>query len=139
MSTPTPPLTEPELADYERHCTTQKWPAHDWQPAMANARATVCSHCNCYASADPQRVLLPCFHRGEPLSPPSALRLVAEVRRWRTRVADVEEEKSVLRAVADTLLQRLSRVRSTATIWDAADERLYREAAAALGWEVSEL
>lgn len=124
----TAPLTEAELVVIERHCTSRQWPAHDWQPARASAHAAICSQCDCYASADPQRVLLPCFRRGQPLSPSAALRLVAEVRRLRAALATIRDDEGRVCSEFETCWH--VGCRSSHAAWEIAD--------AALGGERSE-
>lgn len=130
MSTPLPPLTEADLAAMERHCTTQAWPAHVWERIVWKM---VCRQCD--AEAMPAAVnegaaWLPphCRRRAEPLSPSSALRLVAEVRRLRAALTSIRREEG--RVCPEFELCDHAACRSSHAAWEIAD--------AALGGERSE-
>lgn len=79
MSTTTPPLTEAELAGIEAYCTPQVMPEHAWGSDSPASPYRYCRHC-----LRPEvKYYEPCVCEALPLDAPSALRLVAEVRRLR--------------------------------------------------------
>lgn len=135
MSTTTPPLTEPELAGIEQCCTSGAWPEHDWQAILHNgAEWAVCWQCRREFPADHHSALVRlnlvprCRRDAEPLDAPSALRLVAEVRRLRAALATIRREEGRV-CLSHTHSGHIG-CRSSIAAWEIAD--------AALGGERSE-
>lgn len=88
MSTTLSPLTEADLAAIERRCTVREWPAHAWKPIAEGAVGRYCRNCRLPELIGDDEL---CVDEALPLSPSSALHLVAEIRRLRAALGEVSE------------------------------------------------